>query len=330
MKMKNRFYSKIFIYSLGVISIFFPFGSVPREVIAQTVTCRVVSESWYPQNNPTAPVTTGAPGRYNYSARLENVAGGPCVNQTIPFKINKNGQQGVSQSSKNTGSTGNVTATNIVGEAGATYTSCFKLGADFTCGQPLTISGSTAPGGNTGGGGGTIVNADCDGDLPLNGKCVDVLGAPTGKPPFCPSPLIYPGTGTVCTSPSGGGTTGAGAGGNTGAGATGGDCGKLIDSIKFTADGPNSSSFTSVIDMVPHLCTVQSMLKFILNTLFLLSGTVAVIFLIIGGYRYMASGGVEESANAGKKTITYAIIGLVVIVMSSAIVNIVLNLLSRG
>ncbi len=105
-----------------------------------------------------------------------------------------------------------------------------------------------------------------------------------------------------------------------------GDCATLEQSIEFAAGG--DSRFTDVLGIVPHFCTASSLMGFILNILFAFSGAVAVIFIIIGGYQYMTgmSSGGKEATGAGKKTITQAVIGLIVIIMASALVNIVLGL----
>jgi len=47
-----------------------------------------------------------------------------------------------------------------------------------------------------------------------------------------------------------------------------------------------------------------------------LAGIVLFVMLIIGGFRYLTSGGNPESATAAQKTITYAIIGIVIIALS--------------
>lgn len=58
------------------------------------------------------------------------------------------------------------------------------------------------------------------------------------------------------------------------------------------------------------------------------SALVAVIFLIIAGYSYMTAGGDEEKvANAGK-TITAAIIGLVIIFIARILVQFVINIIT--
>ncbi len=55
--------------------------------------------------------------------------------------------------------------------------------------------------------------------------------------------------------------------------------------------------------------------------LLLIAGALAVVMVVIGGLRYMTSMGNSQQAEAAKKTITYAIIGLIVIVLSAFIVR---------
>lgn len=65
----------------------------------------------------------------------------------------------------------------------------------------------------------------------------------------------------------------------------------------------------------------------IIQILLAIAGLVAVIFLIIGGFRYITAGGNEETAEAAKKTITNAIIGIVVIILAFVIVRVISNAL---
>ncbi len=68
----------------------------------------------------------------------------------------------------------------------------------------------------------------------------------------------------------------------------------------------------------------------IVQILLIVAASIAVIFLIIGGYRYVVAHGNEEATEAAKKTITSAIWGLVIIVMAFAIISIIANVLLGG
>lgn len=63
----------------------------------------------------------------------------------------------------------------------------------------------------------------------------------------------------------------------------------------------------------------------VINILLFLAGTIAVIMIIIGGIRYITSDGDANKAGQAKNTIIYAIIGLVVAVLSYGIVAFVLG-----
>ena len=54
-------------------------------------------------------------------------------------------------------------------------------------------------------------------------------------------------------------------------------------------------------------------------------GIIAVIFMAVGGLQYMASGGDEKSITAAKSTLTYAVLGLFIVILASFIVSAVLT-----
>jgi len=68
----------------------------------------------------------------------------------------------------------------------------------------------------------------------------------------------------------------------------------------------------------------------VINVISLVVGAVAVIMLIFGGFRYVTSGGKQESVTSAKNTIIYAIIGLVIVALAQIIVQFVLNKTSEA
>ena len=61
-----------------------------------------------------------------------------------------------------------------------------------------------------------------------------------------------------------------------------------------------------------------------------IAGAVAVIMLIIGGIRYVVSGGDSKKVTDAKNTVLYAIIGLVIVFLAYAIVHFVISALPSG
>ena len=63
----------------------------------------------------------------------------------------------------------------------------------------------------------------------------------------------------------------------------------------------------------------------IINIFSVVVGTVSVIMIIIGGLRYIISGGDSTGVTAAKNTILYAIVGLVIVLFSQIIVRFVIS-----
>jgi hypothetical protein len=61
------------------------------------------------------------------------------------------------------------------------------------------------------------------------------------------------------------------------------------------------------------------------NTLLFIVGVASVIMIIVGGLRYIFSGGDPKNTSATKDTILYTVVGVVVAILAYAIVNFVLT-----
>jgi uncharacterized membrane protein len=70
---------------------------------------------------------------------------------------------------------------------------------------------------------------------------------------------------------------------------------------------------------------IGDLIKRIINILTMLVGAVAVVMLIVAGFRYVTSAGSDAGTAAAKKTIIYAIVGLIVVALAQVIVHFVIN-----
>jgi hypothetical protein len=128
------------------------------------------------------------------------------------------------------------------------------------------------------------------------------------------------GGGSTGTGAGAGGNVGANTGaGNTGAGAGGaggGAGGGTVDtSLKETLFNPlPSDSLTGTL-----LGIAKGFLAIV--------GLWGVVFVMIGGFKMVIANGNEEAITAAKKTITWAVLGVVVALLSFSIIAIVQNLL---
>ena len=73
---------------------------------------------------------------------------------------------------------------------------------------------------------------------------------------------------------------------------------------------------------------INRIIKLVINTLSLIVGIVAVVMIIVGGMRYVTSGGSDTSVTGAKNTILYAVIGLIIVAMAQFIVRFILNKLN--
>jgi type IV secretory pathway VirB2 component (pilin) len=92
----------------------------------------------------------------------------------------------------------------------------------------------------------------------------------------------------------------------------------------------NNKATSSAVEGLPVICNAQTLVTKVIDLFFLFAGSVAVIFIMIGGFRYVTSGGNEEQSEAGRKTLTTSVIGLVIIILAATIVRIVVSTLGTG
>jgi hypothetical protein len=74
--------------------------------------------------------------------------------------------------------------------------------------------------------------------------------------------------------------------------------------------------------------TLTGFILRVINIALALAGLIAVLFLIIGGFRYITAGGNEDAAGSAKKIILNAVIGIIVIILSFVVVRVVSNTLT--
>jgi len=70
---------------------------------------------------------------------------------------------------------------------------------------------------------------------------------------------------------------------------------------------------------------LNNIIRLVINIFSLIVGVVSIIMIIIGGLRYITSGGESSNISSAKNTIIYAIIGLVIVALAQFIVHFVLG-----
>lgn len=69
---------------------------------------------------------------------------------------------------------------------------------------------------------------------------------------------------------------------------------------------------------------IGSILTTIINIFSLLVGFISVIMIIVGGFKYITSGGDSGNISSAKNTIIYALVGLAIVALAQFIVRFVL------
>ena len=82
---------------------------------------------------------------------------------------------------------------------------------------------------------------------------------------------------------------------------------------------------TKISDATGGQGSFRQLVLTILNFFLGFLGLLAVIMIIYGGVLYVSAGGDEGKIDKGKKIIMYAIVGIIIILLSFAIVNTVLG-----
>ncbi len=99
--------------------------------------------------------------------------------------------------------------------------------------------------------------------------------------------------------------------------------GAFAQTLECTGTACVQEGSESVSEEGPGLFEDGGVFRQITNIMLFLVGIISVIMLIIGGIRYVVSGGDQNAVQGAKNTILYAIIGIVVAFLAFAAVRFV-------
>lgn len=93
----------------------------------------------------------------------------------------------------------------------------------------------------------------------------------------------------------------------------------------FTQSMADGAQSAKGIDQASDLFGPSGTFNTITNVLLFAVGAISVIMLIIGGIRYVVSGGDSTAVQSAKNTILYAIVGIVICLLAYAVVGFVIG-----
>lgn len=99
----------------------------------------------------------------------------------------------------------------------------------------------------------------------------------------------------------------------------------MVPARALAACGDPNQGLPGGVACAPKSISLSQAISQTVNLLLFIVGVASVIVLIVGGLRYVLSGGDPKNTAAAKDTILYAVIGIVVALLSWAIVSFILN-----
>jgi len=93
----------------------------------------------------------------------------------------------------------------------------------------------------------------------------------------------------------------------------------------FTQSMADGAQSAKGIDQATDLFGPSGTFNTITNVLLFAVGALSVIMLIIGGIRYVVSGGDSTAVQSAKNTILYAVVGIVICLLAYAVVSFVIG-----
>lgn len=103
-----------------------------------------------------------------------------------------------------------------------------------------------------------------------------------------------------------------------------------LPAFAFDLSMSEGASSARGIDQASTLFGTTGIFTTITNVMLFAVGAISVIMVVIGGLRYVISGGNSTSITTAKNTILYAIIGLVIAILAYAMINFVIGSLVPG
>jgi hypothetical protein len=101
--------------------------------------------------------------------------------------------------------------------------------------------------------------------------------------------------------------------------------GATTSGIQTGANLNGNNSTVNCGNMYVRSKSLRNLAGSVVNLFSILVGAISVIMIIYGGFRYITSGGATEKVGDAKKTLIYAIIGLIVVALAQLIIHFVLN-----
>lgn len=103
-----------------------------------------------------------------------------------------------------------------------------------------------------------------------------------------------------------------------------------VNALAFNGSPSSGAESARAPSQPTDLFGTAGIFNTITNIMLYVIGAVAVIMIVIGGLRYVISGGDSKTVEAAKNTILYAVIGIIVALLAYAVVDFVVNAIAES
>jgi len=103
---------------------------------------------------------------------------------------------------------------------------------------------------------------------------------------------------------------------------------KIFKTIPFLLPILSATSVFAQEDNPKQIDELFGVLDNILKYIFPLAGLICVVFVIVGGYMWMSAAGDPSRVKAAQNTLTWAIIGLIVVLLAVAVIEVIIRFVS--
>lgn len=107
----------------------------------------------------------------------------------------------------------------------------------------------------------------------------------------------------------------------------------FVNNVHAQDNNNQKSIIQTIVGNNPEAADKEQVAKSVTRFANILAGaasTIALIFIVIGGIQYITSAGNQEQAQKAKSTLTWAIIGFILIIASYSIVRYFMSFINTG
>ena len=105
---------------------------------------------------------------------------------------------------------------------------------------------------------------------------------------------------------------------------------KAFGQTKSTGKGSGVDAIGELPNPIKGVTNITGLIAKVMGTLNVIIPPIAVLMVIIGAFQILTAGGAEDKYKTGKKTITYAVIGIAIFLLADLLIGLITELLGAG